>query len=290
MLQRAGEGSAVSCYLQARQGLLELFPEEARKSLEVVFSGAESGKAQALVRPVPAGGYAGEPAHSTCICTYRTWVRLSAGSVLQVGRSGSPLCRWRLCICHAVERNCHLWLMVVPTVMPPVLPAAGQRRSLTGLEGSAANGQGWGITPLQRRARPQQAQQGVRLGAGLQLDPSALAAVASSDGSGSNTGKSSSGSSRLAQEPQTQWRPWSEDELQRGEAEAARAAAQAGAGSGLSGAFATTITQAYATLQAKAGRQVGIPPGAAWRAALRAAAACGAQQVCSESYDVCRGS
>lgn len=168
--------------------------------------------------------------------------------------------------------------------MPAVLPAAGQRRSLTGLEGSAANGQGWGITPLQRRAWPQQAQQGVRLGAGLQLDPSALAAVASPGGSGSNAGKSSgSGSgSGLAQEPQTQWRPWSAEELQRGEAEAARAAAQTGAGSGLSGAFATAITQAYATLQAKAGRQVGIPPGAAWRAALRAAAACGAQQVCSE--------
>jgi hypothetical protein len=55
-LQAAAAGvPAVSCYLQARDGLLGLFPEQARAGLEVVFEGIESGNAKAVVRKVPPG-------------------------------------------------------------------------------------------------------------------------------------------------------------------------------------------------------------------------------------------
>jgi hypothetical protein len=155
---------------------------------------------------------------------------------------------------------------------------AGQRRSVSGLEGSAANGQGWGIQPFQRRAARQSAQT-VRIGANMQIDAAALAASPSSS-SGSHGGSSSSSSSSsaaAARPPQTVWRPWTDAELQQRQTDAAKSSA--GSGNPLGALFATAITQAYAGFQAKAGRRVGVPPGAAWQAALRAAAASGAQQV-----------
>ena len=55
-VQAAAEGaSAVSCYLQAREGLLRLYPADERESVEVVFEGAESGNARAVVRQVTPG-------------------------------------------------------------------------------------------------------------------------------------------------------------------------------------------------------------------------------------------
>ena len=158
--------------------------------------------------------------------------------------------------------------------------SAGSRPSLTGLEGSAPEGKGWGIEPLQRRARQSaqsvQSVQSVRIGASMQVDAALLAEAApASPASASASGSGPAG-------PGVRLRPWSEAERRQGEAGAG--SGRPGVG-GLSGAFATTISQAYATFQAKAGRRVGVAPGAAWQAALRAAAATGAQQVRGQHRD-----
>ncbi|GAB4818160.1 hypothetical protein N2152v2_005206 [Parachlorella kessleri] len=208
-LQAAVEGaSAVSCYLQAREGLLGLYPADVRESLEVVFEGAESGSARAVV--------------------------------------------------------CH----VTP----------GQRPSVAGLEGTAVGGKGWGIQAFQRRA-PKHSGAGLRLGASQQLDAAALeAALPTSDGT------RDSRNAGTAAEPATRWRPWSDAERRQGDAAVPVGSSSSNGSSNsssnpLSQWFARSLSQAYAGYQAKAGRQVGVPPGAAWQAALRAAAANGAQQV-----------
>lgn len=112
---------------------------------------------------------------------------------------------------------------------------AGQAPSLTGLEASAAGGKGWGIEPLQRRAK--QSAQSVRIGASMQIDAAALAEAASSSGA---SAASAAGGATAAG---VQLRPWTEEERRQGEA---GASGQAAAASGLSAAFAQTITQAYA--------------------------------------------
>jgi hypothetical protein len=106
----------------------------------------------------------------------------------------------------------------------------------------------------------------------MQIDAAALASPPSSSSNGGG-----SPAVAAASPPQTLWRRWTEGELRQGEAEASMSSA--GSGNPLGELFATAITQAYGGFQAKAGRRVGIPPGAAWQAALRAAAASGVQQV-----------
>lgn len=144
----------------------------------------------------------------------------------------------------------------VCAVLQPV--PAGKQRSVTGLEGSALGGQGWGIDPFQRRA-PRQQQQAV-----------------SADGLRIELGSQQSGSSSSSSMPQPQrLLPWSAEQL---------AAAEASAGSsdvcGTDGnALAALLTQTYARFQAAAGKTVGISPGAAWRTALQAAMTNGASQV-----------
>lgn len=157
---------------------------------------------------------------------------------------------------------------------------AGSTPSVTGLEGSAQGGRGPGIQPLQRRSPPRRSVQNVRFGAGLQIDAAALrgeAEVGSPPSHGAGAQRKGAG-----QEDGVKWRPWGEGERA---VSATPGAATAGGGGGagedeggLSGAFTSFLTQTYGGLQARAGEKVGVPRGAAWQTALRAAAAVGSKQ------------
>uniref|UniRef100_A0A061R0E3 Uncharacterized protein n=1 Tax=Tetraselmis sp. GSL018 TaxID=582737 RepID=A0A061R0E3_9CHLO len=117
----------------------------------------------------------------------------------------------------------------------------GRRPSLSGLEGTAGGGAGWGIDPRPSPPPPRRAP-------AARSQPAAPVA-----------------------EARTVWRRWRAGDLPRKEAAARRP-------DGVEEAFGGLISRAYAALQADAGRAVGIPPGAAWRTAMEAAAAVGAQQ------------
>jgi len=115
----------------------------------------------------------------------------------------------------------------------------GAKASITGLEGSAAGGSGWGIEPLSRTSKP---------------------------GRSTSTETAPPGAAA-----RTSWRPWSDSTL------TSQATGSLPA-DGIKDAFATAVTRVYAALQADAGRTVGIPPGAVWQAAMDQAALEGVQQ------------
>ena len=132
---------------------------------------------------------------------------------------------------------------------------AGQPCSVSGLEGSAPGGQGWGIDSFKRQAK-----QAVNAGSGgLRIE----------------LGLPPSQQQQEQQEQQpgvAQLRPWTREELDMAEASSTSSAP----GSNLLAGF---LTQTYGSFQAKAGKTVGIWPGAAWRTALQAAAVAGTVQV-----------
>jgi hypothetical protein len=149
--------------------------------------------------------------------------------------------------------------------------AAGERRALTGLEGSAAGGQGWGIDPFKRQARAQQQAAPIAGGLNILMDdqprengaatppPPATAAAAAAAG--------------------VALTPWTEAQLRDAAAAADREGAAPQQAGGVEGAFASLLTRTYGRFQADAGRSAGVAPGAAWRAALEAAAAAGSRYV-----------
>lgn len=139
----------------------------------------------------------------------------------------------------------------------------GQSRRLTGLEGSVAGGQGKGIDPYRRQARPQAQQTSTSATGGMTI---MLDAAPQQIAAPPNT---SAAVAAVALQP------WSPAQRQAAEAQGSTAKSA----DGVEGFVASALTQTYARFQADAGRTVGIAPGAAWRAALEAAAACGARQV-----------
>ena len=120
--------------------------------------------------------------------------------------------------------------------------------SITGLEGTAVGGKGIGIQPFTRTT------------------PTAKTTATSTTPS-----TSSKGNIKIER--------WSENELAFGiENYSSLRSGGTSAGGGISGTFASVLTQQYAKYQAAAGRTVGIGTGTAWQAALESAAQCGAQQ------------
>ena len=150
---------------------------------------------------------------------------------------------------------------------PSLCPPAGQQRSLSGLEGTAAGGAGPGIEAFKRQAPRRTAQPGgSSSGSGGAFQLGAASKQAPRGGAALDAGALDA--SRL-----TQLRPWGEDALR-------QALAPAPGGTGGGNALANFLTTTYAKYQGAAGRRVGIAPGEAWRVALRAAVAAGASQVC----------
>ncbi|KXZ49872.1 hypothetical protein GPECTOR_19g323 [Gonium pectorale] len=146
---------------------------------------------------------------------------------------------------------------------------------LSGLESTAVNGEGFGIEPF----RPQrgtfqvskkmfiptetlEAMRAERLGA------AAAAAAAAAEAEGQAASASSSGVGIPQPRVRAPLRLWSEEEMKAAKQdEPPKRPVQ----DTLAGLMATT----YARIQSKAGRTVGIEPGAAWRTAMEAATSVG---------------
>lgn len=161
--------------------------------------------------------------------------------------------RWRHCKDAARHPRQH-----VP--LPP--HPAGQQRSLTGLEGTAAGGAGSGIEAFKRQAPRRQQQPATGSAAAFQLGSAKL-------GLG---GGPAIDADALPASQFTELRLWSAAQL------AAALAPAPGSGGSGGNALSNLLTQTYAKYQGAAGRSVGITPGEAWRVALRAAVANGASQ------------
>lgn len=86
-------------------------------------------------------------------------------------------------------------------------------------------------------------------------------------------GMAEAAATTAASAPSVLWRSWSEEEKTRDEKTSDTAPG------GMGGAFVRYLTTEYAKYQAKAGRTVGIMPGAAWRAAFDAGAESGARLI-----------
>lgn len=151
---------------------------------------------------------------------------------------------------------------------------AGQKQSLSGLEGTAPGGKGPGIEPFMRQAPrqpPPSSSSSNGSGGGFQLGAASKQPAAAGSSAGS-----AGALCKLIDSQFTQLLPWSSDQL----AQAAQAAARSGGDSSSRGnAFSNFLTITYAKYQGAAGRTVGIAPGEAWRVALRSALAAGASQV-----------
>eukprot|EP00887_Chlorella_sp_A99_P000855 scaffold5.g855.t1 len=152
----------------------------------------------------------------------------------------------------------------VASVLRPV--PAGARRGLSGLEGSAEGGRGWGVEQYKRQARQAVSSGGLQ----IELGPGAAAAAAP-------RARGQAGAGGLALRAEA-LRQWSGAELAAAE-ESSGGGGGGGDGGGKDNPLAAMLTQTYARFQAQAGRRVGVAPGAAWRAALAAAAAAGAPRV-----------
>ncbi|PRW56496.1 actin binding [Chlorella sorokiniana] len=155
-----------------------------------------------------------------------------------------------------------------PTAVVRTVPA-GQQRALTGLEGTAASGTGFGIDAFKRQAPRRQQAAGSSSGGSAAGGAFQLGAASKQGGGAAATGLDAAA---LLASQFTEVLPWSAAQL--AQALAPGAAAQRGGN-----ALANFLTTQYAKYQGQAGRVVGIPPGEAWRVALRAAVASGASQV-----------
>ncbi|DBA78520.1 TPA: hypothetical protein ACH3X2_007842 [Trebouxia sp. C0005] len=131
---------------------------------------------------------------------------------------------------------------------------AADEASITGLEGSATSGKGWGIQPFEPRS---------------QQVPSLRFAE-------SHIVTEERQQIGTSFEP-TQWRPWSQQEMDASQASiSGRLDAHP---SGAVNPFTSFVTQTYAKYQREAGEAVGVASGETWRTAFHAAAQHGASQV-----------
>ncbi|GLC67026.1 hypothetical protein PLESTF_000503400, partial [Pleodorina starrii] len=201
-------------------------------------------------------GRTGAGGLQTLLRTRKRVVELMAGHKVTVSFSGVDTGR--------VE-------MIVKAVKPTDPPY------MSGLESSAGNGEGFGIEPF----RPQRGlfqvskkmflpQETIDQMKAAQLGAEAAAVAAAEGGAegGASTSAPSSASGLPQPRVRASLRPWAAEELAAPkEDEPPRRPVQ----DTLAGLMATT----YALVQSKAGRTMGLEPGAAWRAALEAATAVG---------------
>uniref|UniRef100_A0A7R9VAT9 TraB domain-containing protein n=1 Tax=Chlamydomonas euryale TaxID=1486919 RepID=A0A7R9VAT9_9CHLO len=159
----------------------------------------------------------------------------------------------------------------------------GDRPYLSGLEGGAINGEGFGIEPFRPKRPLTKLSEKMFLAtstlealrAKARADAAAAPGGADAGGAGSDANAAAASAAKSAsarQAPRTEFREWSAAEM----ASAKRADP---APSPTADLLRDVLVLSYAKAQADAGRAAGVERGAAWQAALQAASEVGTQQV-----------